>query len=78
MKFFLIGAGVCTLRSDVKKIKHNYKVYIAEYIHVFNKQINDFSHIINLPKSAPEFKFAKTRYAHVSILNIELEALCES
>lgn len=53
-------------------------IYIAEYIPVFNTQVNDSSHIFNLPISAPAFKFTKTQYAHVSILNTGIEDPCES
>lgn len=42
-------------------------------MHVFYTQVGDFSRVLNLPNSAYEFKFTKTRYGHVSILNIETE-----
>lgn len=44
-------AHVCTVDSDIKNIKIKYKVFVSEYITVFNKQINDFSHILNLLSS---------------------------
>ena len=69
--------GAHALSSDVKKIKNNYKVYIAENIRMFKKQI-DFSHISNLPNSASEFKFTETQHACVNALNIEFEDPCES
>lgn len=65
------------LSSDVKKIKNNYKVYIAENMHMFKKQI-DFSHIFNLPNSASECQFTETQHACVNVLNIEFEDPCGS
>lgn len=64
--------------SEVKKIKNSYKVYIEEHVCVYNTQINDCSHIFNLPDSAPECEFTETQYAHVSLLNIEFEGPRES
>lgn len=52
--------------------------YILQNIYMFNKQINDCSHIFNLPGSAPECEFTETQYAHVSLLNIEFEGPRES
>lgn len=65
-----------TMGNDVKKFKN--KPHIPEYIRRFNEQVSDFSHIFNLPSSAPEFKSTKPRHAHVSISNIEFEDPCES
>lgn len=42
-------------------------------MHVFNKQVGDCARILNLPNPVYEFEFTKTRYGHVSILNMETE-----